>query len=268
MWLLLFPLRSASEKHLWAESKGRAISQVSDVSKIDWVFCFLWSAMGRQVPWYQRHTSSLEPVKLYGHHRNGDQTLAQVVGLIDRRSWLFSWTALLLGVPPLKSTEPCWCRRRISPYISCTHLAVIVPAKTYFQKYIYFSTEKEAYTLSPPGKMGESLKRLGGGNWSITFFFVENYLIILFFEGAGEILNFAFQWFFWVFGVIINPSVHAHTQTHTQVFSVLCKAQFKAAFRSKRQNKCYCYSQYTDVYSYLLFPLSLFVSTTVFSVTS
>jgi len=52
------------------------------------------------------------------------------------------------------------------------------------------------------------------------------------------------------FFIIINPSVHTHTHIQ-KVFSVLYKAQFKAAFRNKRQNKCYCYSQYTDVYSYL-----------------
>lgn len=61
------------------------------------------------------------------------------------------------------------------------------------------------------------------------------------------------------FFIIINPSVHI-CKKKEKVFSALCKAQFKAALRNKRQNKCYCYSQYTDVYSYLLPPfLSLFL---------
>lgn len=64
------------------------------------------------------------------------------------------------------------------------------------------------------------------------------------------------------FFIIINPSVHIRKKKkkREKVFSALCKAQFKAALRNKRQNKCYCYSQYTDVYSYLLPPfLSLFL---------
>lgn len=70
-------------------------------------------------------------------------------------------------------------------------------------------------------------------------------MIFLFLRGRGEILNFAFQWIF------LLLQTHLCTHTHKKVFSLLYKAQFKAAFRNKRQNKCYCYSQYTDVYSYL-----------------
>lgn len=101
-----------------------------------------------------------------------------------------------------------------------------------------------------------------------TVFFCQELFDLFIFEGEGGNPKLCISMDFFI---ITNPSVHSHT--HKKVFSLLYKAQFKAAFRNKRQNKCYCYSQYTDVYSYLPptpppFPLPSFISTTVFSVTS